>query len=94
MLDGVGLPGDKIVAEVATGAPDQEIRRAHEQAVGELEVFGVPTFVVGDRAAFVRLMSRPAGRCRPGPPHDSGSRSTSSDGQPDLNEFKHTSLSH
>ena len=28
VLDGIGLPGDKIVAEVATGAPAQEIRRA------------------------------------------------------------------
>ena len=56
VLDGVGLPGDKIVAEVATSAPAQEIHRAHEQAVNELDMFGVPTFVVG----------RP---CRLRPPH-------------------------
>jgi hypothetical protein len=93
VLDGVGLPGDKIVAEVATSAPAQEIRRAHEQAVNELDVFGVPTFVVDDRAVFVRLMSRPQG--------DAALARRTIQGvldlfetMPDLNEFKHTSLSH
>ncbi len=93
VLDGVGLPGDKIVAEVSTSAPQQEIRRAHEQAVNELDVFGVPTFVVADRAVFVRLMSRPQG--------DAALARRTIQGvldlfetMPDLNEFKHTSLSH
>ncbi len=93
VLDGVGLPGDKIVAEVSTAAPQQEIRRAHEQAVNELDVFGVPTFVVDDRAVFVRLMSRPQG--------DAALARRTIQGvldlfetMPDLNEFKHTSLSH
>jgi hypothetical protein len=93
VLDGVGLPGEKIVAEVATGAPAQEIRRAHERAVNELEVFGVPTFVVGDRAAFVRLMSRPQGDAALARRTIQGVLDLF-DGQPDLNEFKHTSLSH
>lgn len=93
VLDGLGLPGDKIVAEVATGAPAQEVRRAHERAVGELEVFGVPTFVVGDRAAFVRLMSRPQGDAALARRTIQGVLDLF-DGQPDLNEFKHTSLSH
>ncbi|MGA2473927.1 MAG: DsbA family protein, partial [Acidimicrobiales bacterium] len=61
VLDGVGLPGDKVVAEIQTSGAVQEIRRAHEQAVNELDMFGVPTFVVDDRAVFVRLMSRPQG---------------------------------
>ncbi|HXP33762.1 MAG TPA: DsbA family protein [Acidimicrobiales bacterium] len=93
VLDGVGLPGDKIVAEVATSGAVQEIRRAHEQAVNELDVFGVPTFVVDDRAVFVRLMSRPQG--------DAALARRTIQGvldlfetMPDLNEFKHTSLSH
>jgi len=29
--------------------------------VSRWEVFGVPTFIVGDRAVLVRLMSRPEG---------------------------------
>lgn len=33
----------------------------HEAAVVDHAVFGVPTFIAGDQAAFVRLMTRPAG---------------------------------
>jgi hypothetical protein len=92
VLERVGVPGDKVLAEVATGAPVQQIRQAHEHAVGTLEVFGVPTFIVGDRAVFVRLMSRPEG--------DGGLAQRTVQGvvdlfesQPDLNEFKYTTLS-
>ncbi len=92
VLDGAGVPGDKVVAEVATGDPVQELRRAHERAVEGWEVFGVPTFVVGERAVFVRLMSRPQG--------DAALARRTVDGvlalfetMPDLNEFKHTTLS-
>jgi hypothetical protein len=91
VLDGVGVPGDKVLAEVESGAPVQDIQRAHERAVGELEVFGVPTFIVDDRAVFVRLMSRPQG--------DVALARRTVDGVldlfdtlPDLNEFKYTTL--
>ena len=92
VLEGAGVPGDKVLAEVATGEPVREIRQAHEHAVGELEVFGVPTFIVDDRAVFVRLMSRPAG--------DAALALRTMEGvldlfdtMPDLNEFKYTKLS-
>jgi hypothetical protein len=92
VLERVGVPGDKVVAEVATGAVVQDIRRAHEHAVGQLDVFGVPTFIVGDDAVFVRLMSRPAG--------DAALAQRTVQGvldlfetMPDLNEFKYTKLS-
>jgi hypothetical protein len=91
VLDGVGLPGDKIVAEVASGAPVQEIRRAHEHAVGELEVFGVPTFIVDDSAVFVRLMSRPQGDAALARRTIEGVVNLF-DTMPDLNEFKYTTL--
>ena len=45
-----GVPGDKGVAEAASDAVVQDIRRAHERAAGELDVFGVPTFFVGERS--------------------------------------------
>jgi xanthine/CO dehydrogenase XdhC/CoxF family maturation factor len=93
VLDGVGLAGREIVEQAQSGAPFEEIRRAHEEAVTKWETFGVPTFVVGDRAVFVRLMSRPQG--------DAALARRTIDGVlglfetlPDLNEFKHTSLSH
>jgi len=92
VLDGAGVPGDKVVAEVGTSAPVQEVRRAHEQAVDDWGAFGVPTFVVEDRAVFVRLMSRPQG--------DAALARRTVEGVlelldriPDLNEFKYTTLS-
>ena len=58
----------------------------------QLDVFGVPTFIVGDDAVFVRLMSRPAG--------DAALAQRTMQGvldlfetMPDLNEFKYTKLS-
>jgi hypothetical protein len=93
VLDGVGLPGDKVVAEIQTSGAVQEIRRVHEQAVNELDVFGVPTFVVDDRAVFVRLMSRPQGDTVLARRTIQGVLDLF-DAMPDLNEFKHTSLSH
>jgi 2-hydroxychromene-2-carboxylate isomerase len=91
VLDDVGVPGDKVLAEIESGAPIQEIRRAHELAVNEWSAFGVPTFVVDGRAVFVRLMSRPQG--------DAALARRTIDGVlqlfeslPDLNEFKYTTL--
>ena len=92
VLDRVGVPGDKVVAEVATGGVIADIRRAHEHAVSQLDVFGVPTFIAGDNAVFVRLMSRPAGDA-------AGAQRTIQgvldlfETMPDLNEFKYTKLS-
>jgi hypothetical protein len=92
VLDGAGVPGDKIVAEVAaSAAPVQEIRRAHEQAVNEWAVFGVPTFVVDDRAVFVRLMSRPHGDAALARRTVEGVVDLL-DSMPDLNEYKYTTL--
>jgi hypothetical protein len=91
ILDAAGVPGDKVLAEVDTGGPVDEIRRAYLQAVNEWSVFGVPTFVVDGRAVFVRLMSRPQG--------DAALARRTIEGivrlmdeQPDLNEFKYTTL--
>jgi DSBA-like thioredoxin domain len=91
VLDRVGLPGDKVLAEVRTGAPVAEIRAAHEQAVGEWEAFGVPTFVVDGQAVFVRLMSRPLGDATLARRTIEGVIDLF-DAQPDLNEFKYTKL--
>jgi protein-disulfide isomerase-like protein with CxxC motif len=91
VLDGVGVPGDKVLAEVESGAPMQELRREHEEAASRWRVFGVPTFVVDERAVFVRLMSRPD--------RDAAlARRTVEgvlglfDSMPELNEFKYTTL--
>ncbi len=91
VLDAAGVPGDKVLAEVEGGGPIEEIKRSHLLAVNEWSVFGVPTFVVDGRAVFVRLMSRPRG--------DAALARRTIEGivrlvdeQPDLNEFKYTTL--
>ena len=92
ILVGVGVDADAVLAEVATGAPLETIRKEHESWVASHDVWGVPTFMAGDRAAFVRLMEVPDG-------DPALARSTVERvvdmlaGWPELNEFKHTSLS-
>ena len=91
VLERVGVPGDKVLAEVESGTPVQDIRHAHERAVGELEVFGVPTFMADGRAVFVRLMSRPEGDVALARRTVQGVLDLF-ETMPDLNEFKYTTL--
>ena len=91
VLDDAGVDGAGVLAEVDAGWPLEVLRKEHSAAVAEHEVFGVPTFIVGDRAVFVRLMRRPEG-------DGALARSTVDrllgmlTDWPELNEFKHTSL--
>lgn len=87
-----GVDVEAVFAEIESGAALATVRDEHTAAASDSEVWGVPTFVSGDKAVFVRLMDRP-----------------NSDGElarrtidrvvdllvgfPELNEFKHTSLS-
>jgi hypothetical protein len=90
-LDGAGLDGRQVVDEALSGWPAERAGAEHEEAVERWEVFGVPTFIMGDKALFVRLMGRPGG--------DAGAaRSTIeqvlgiADGLPQLNEYKFTTV--
>jgi hypothetical protein len=90
-LSRVGVDADQVLAEVDAGWPAKVIRDEHEDAVARFEVFGVPTFITGQSAVFVRLMRRPGG--------DGGLARDTIDrviglieGHPELNEFKHTRL--
>jgi protein-disulfide isomerase-like protein with CxxC motif len=80
----VGLDPAAIEAEVATGRPLKILAQSHTDAVKNLAVFGVPTFIVDDRAVFVRLMDR-------GNPEDVDKVLDLLEWT-DLNEFKHTSV--
>jgi hypothetical protein len=60
-LSAADVDADAVLAEVADGWPAKVARAEHERVVDELAVFGVPTFIVEDRAVFVRLMTRPDG---------------------------------
>lgn len=59
VLASVGLDDAKIMG----GAPErnEQFRQIHTDAVRDHKVFGVPTFIVGDAATFVRMRSRPDG---------------------------------
>jgi hypothetical protein len=54
----VGLDSDAVAAVVATGEPKRTLIAEHTEAVERWRVFGVPTFIEGDEAVFVRLMER------------------------------------
>ena len=87
-----GVDVDAAFAEVASGVPLKKIQEEHERGVADHEVWGVPTFIAGDHAAFVRVMDRPRDGL-----HDSAKVIERIvgllTGWPELNEFKHTSLS-
>ena len=54
-------------------------------------MWGVPTFILGDQAVFVRFMDRPQGDAdRPSPPIERILDLL--EGWTELNEFKHTSI--
>jgi hypothetical protein len=87
-----GADADAVLSEVDAGWPAKVIRAEHERCVDELDVFGVPTFIVGEDAVFARLMTRPEG--------DGALARATIDrvlgligDHPELNEFKHTRLS-
>jgi hypothetical protein len=86
-----GIDADAVFAEIAEGTALERIRDEHTVAVEDFEVWGVPTFLLGDAAVFVRLMDRP------GDDADHARRSIQRVldllvDAPELNEFKHTSL--
>lgn len=72
---------------------DRVLREEHSRAAADHDVWGVPTFIAGDQAVFVRLMEPPAGD------RDLAVRTVERvldlvGGWPQLNEFKHTSIPH
>jgi hypothetical protein len=61
VLNDAGVDSHSVLSEVDSGWPLDRARADHEEGVQRWAVFGVPTFVMGDRAVFVRLMHRPQG---------------------------------
>ena len=55
---GVGLDPDAVGEEIASGRPLKALEAEHTEAVDRYAVFGVPTFIEGDEAVFIRLMQR------------------------------------
>lgn len=88
VLRPLGVDIDKLSADVASRRPHRVIAE-NFHAMEAYEAFGVPTFVVGSDATFVRYMK---------PPNGDGAASTKiieslvnlMAHESDLNEFKHT----
>jgi DSBA-like thioredoxin domain len=60
-LAGAGVDPAGVFEAIDDGWPLETFRKEHEAAVDDLQVFGVPTFIVGRGAVFVRLLNRPEG---------------------------------
>lgn len=93
VLEQCGIDAQGVIAAVAEGWPRELFRKEHESAAASHQVFGVPTFVRGDDAVFVRIMTRPE--------IDDDAEVSKGvienvlrlmDENPELNEFKHTSI--
>lgn len=54
----VGLDADAVAEEVWSGRPLATLAKEHTECVERWGVWGVPTFIEGENAAFVRLMER------------------------------------
>ena len=67
------------------------LKAERSDAAGRLSVFGVPTFIKGERAVFIRLLDRPG---------DDSTRAITTVNRvldlisewPELNEFKYTAI--
>ena len=53
-----GLDPDAVAEEAWSGRPLKTLATEHTECVDRYGVFGVPTFLEGDQAAFVRFMKR------------------------------------
>jgi protein-disulfide isomerase-like protein with CxxC motif len=87
-----GVDADLVFGEIDDEWPLEQFRKEHEAAASEHRVWGVPTFIKDGQSVFVRLMNRPEG--------DAATATRTIErvvdlvgGFPELNEFKHTSIS-
>jgi hypothetical protein len=85
------VDADQVAKLIEEGSVREELGRRHSWAANDFQVFGVPTFIIDGKAAFVRLMTRPNG--------DSALAKTTIDRiidhiveHPELNEIKHTTV--
>jgi hypothetical protein len=93
VLDRHGVDADEVFSAIDDGSTLKTIQTEHEAFVESHNVFGVPTFITGDEAVFVRVMDRSTDGDDP----DASIRTIDRivdllDGWPELNEFKHTSI--
>lgn len=86
------IDDEAVFARIESGAALARVKAEHEQYAESHKVWGVPTFLVGDQASFVRLMHRASDDADPAESIRTIERVVDLLGWPDLNEFKHTSV--
>jgi len=91
VLGAHGVDADDVASALGEGWARELYRKEHEASVQGHRVFGVPTFVAGAGAVFVRLTTRPRGD------GDLARRTVERVlellvDHPELNEFKRTSI--
>jgi protein-disulfide isomerase-like protein with CxxC motif len=85
-----GLDPDEVAKVVATGQPARTLEEDHNWGVDGHRAFGVPTFVIDDRAVFIRLMQR---KTDPAEARETLDRVLDTlTGWPELNELKATRI--
>jgi hypothetical protein len=88
-----GVEPDEVFARIDSGEALATVRDEHERYVASHHVWGVPTFIAGDQAVFVRLMDRsPIGADAAASVRAIERTVDLVSGWTELNEFKHTSI--
>lgn len=93
VLRAQGVEPDDVFASIDDGLALKLVRVEHEGIVESHNVWGVPTFIAGEEAVFIRLMSRAPEGADPAESVRTVERAVGLvTGWTDLNEFKHTSV--
>ena len=87
-----GIDDGAVFADIESGKVLEQVKEEHERYANSHSVWGVPTFILGDQAVFVRLMDRSTDGADPAASIRAVNRVVDLLGWPDLNEFKHTSI--
>jgi hypothetical protein len=91
LLEESGVDPDAVFERVATGKAKREIAEVWTKRTSEQQVFGVPTFFVGDAAVFIRYMERATGDAQASTELIAELVSMI-ERRPQINEFKHTTI--
>ena len=85
-----GVDAAAAFADVATGRPLEVVKSEQTQYVRSHQVWGTPTFIVGEKSVFVRLLDHAHGDAKIAA--TTINRILDDIDWPILNEFKHTSI--
>ena len=92
-LEASAIDSDTVFEALRTGDVLLQVQKEHEEIAATHAVWGVPTFIVGKEAAFVRLMTgSPAGSDAAEATRAIEHIVSMLDTWPALNEFKHTTV--